>query len=250
MNMMTNRTPNLVGVVGDWHGDTGYAVNAVRELNTVGVDHVISVGDFGYWPRWNTGFIETLDTVLTELNMVLSWVDGNHEDFDALYKLPVIDGIRPITDRIAHLPRGYRWEWNGGTWLAFGGAASVDRSMRKSGSDWFVQEYITEEDVLAAIKGGHADIVIAHDVPQGCTTMDARYTRPSSWPVEDIMHSNRNQLHCREVMDAVTPNTWVHGHHHHAYTDYIGDTRIVGLAENGAPLSSNVAFFLPDGLRG
>ena len=58
-------------------------------------------------------------------------MDGNHENFDILYKYPVEkwnDGkIHRITPNIVHLMRGEIYSIEGKTIFTFGGGTTVDK---------------------------------------------------------------------------------------------------------------------------
>src|SRR6059058_2673772 len=57
--------------------------------------------------------------------------------------------------------------WKGLSFLALGGAASIDRKHRRDRYSWWVEEYLTEEDILTAQSSGPVDIMITHDSPYG-----------------------------------------------------------------------------------
>lgn len=250
----------IIGVCGDWHGDTLYAEVAIRTLVDAGVDHIVHLGDFGFWPRTRSEegpyFLIRVEEVLASAGIPLWWVDGNHEDFDVLEKLPLDEhGRRPISHHITHTPRGHRWNWEGNTWMAFGGAASVDRSTRSLGYSWFPQEYITPEDVEVALKGGPVDVIVSHDAPFSVPFIRARLAKGTGWPQEDVLRSTKNQMLVDDVVEATRPSHLFHGHHHVAYTDVMpGGTQVQGLGCNDwdvtgdiAGLSQNITIVSSDG---
>jgi hypothetical protein len=86
----------------------------------------------------------TFNTILPRMSkrlhakgQTLYFVDGNHEDFTALYKFPIsADGLRWVRPNIVHLPRGYRTTLvSGRTLAALGGANSVDFALRYVGDN-------------------------------------------------------------------------------------------------------------------
>src|SRR6516225_8423012 len=149
--------PERIGVAGDWHGNMAWATRAVRKISALlpadGPRIIVHLGDFGIWPGpGGREYLSRLDAALTAAGAVLSFVDGNHEDFAQLARLrPGPDGRAQVTERIWHLPRGHRWRWHGRDWLALGGAVSLDRAVRTAGADWWPEEEIT----LAAGWIGH-----------------------------------------------------------------------------------------------
>ena len=166
--------PGIVAIAGDWHGNLRWALDRIADAHTAGATTIVHLGDFGYWvPDPATRkYLFRVNKRLGELGMRLLFVDGNHEDRDRLAALPVdpASGLRPVRDHIAHLPRGYRWTWQdedgrSWTWLALGGAVSVDRHHRRIGKSWWPGEVLTEADVAAATSDGVMDVLVSHDAP-------------------------------------------------------------------------------------
>lgn len=260
---MTDSSEQLtIAVCGDWHGDLGYAEAAVRTAASAGANHIMQVGDFGFWPRTSLdegpGFLMRVEELLSELEIPLWWVDGNHEDFNVLETLPLDEhGRRPISHHVTHIPRGHRWTWEGHTWMGFGGAASVDRSTRTLGRSWFPQEYVTPEEVAAASRAGRVDVLVTHDAPFSVPFLRARLAGPSYWPQEDVLRSNKNQLLLDDLVNATQPRRVFHGHHHVYYSDVTPrGTEVVGLDCNAwdfggeaAGLDRNIILVNSDGSR-
>ena len=51
-------------------------------------DYVIICGDFGYWD--DSGEQRYWRKWLTEKSFTLLWVDGNHENYDMLKRIPAV----------------------------------------------------------------------------------------------------------------------------------------------------------------
>lgn len=62
-------------------------------------------------------------------------------------------------------PRPARLTIDGRSVLSLGGGTSVDRGSRIEGLTWWPDEAITDEHVAAAIAGGPANLVLAHESP-------------------------------------------------------------------------------------
>ena len=250
MKDFTKVVPEVIALAGDWHSDTLWAVNAVEVAHEVGAELVISVGDFGYWPQFSHGvhFLDTLTQKLAAYNMTLWFVDGNHEDHAALRELPVdADGLRTITSYIKHIPRGFRWTWDGTTWMGLGGAVSVDRDWREAGVDWFPLEVITEQDATYAVREGNVDVMVTHEATMGVPFL---LSGPSSWPADALVDANRVRQRLTEVVETVNPNYLFHGHHHCAYSGDNGHgTMVRGLHCNGSSMSDNLFFVDATGAR-
>jgi len=232
--------PGIVAIAGDWHGNTRWALGQIRNAHEHGATTIVHVGDFGFWTDCDqtTAYLGELDELLTDYGMWLLWVDGNHEDHARLATLPVdpATGLRPITARIHHLPRGFRWTWHGRDWMALGGAHSVDRAQRCEGVSWWPGEFLTPAEVEYACRDGNVDVMLCHDSP---TRADVPVLRgPSSWPQYDLAASAQHRALIQHVVDTVRPAVLWHGHYHCRYDDVItrpdgGTTVIRGLAEDG-----------------
>src|SRR5262245_45957967 len=117
-------TPARIAFAGDWHANTRWGISAIQFAAEQGAEVIIQLGDFGY--EFRPAFLDGLERALVRTGLRLLFVDGNHEDFPTLLRYPVrSDGLRRLTDRVWHLPRGFRWVWGGLRWLALGGAHSV-----------------------------------------------------------------------------------------------------------------------------
>jgi len=136
-------------------------------------------------------------------------VDGNHEDSARLDAHPIDeDGRRRLSDHVWHLPRGFRWQWGDSTWVAVGGAVSVDKQYRIEGKTWFAAEELTSEEADLIIAAGPADIVVAHDAPLGVPFLrgELRQDLPAwrrddkvAWPIGALMRSDEHQRRVRRV---------------------------------------------------
>ena len=157
--------------------------------------------------------------------MHLYWVDGNHEDHARLDAIPLdpATGLRPISDHVVHLPRGYRWTWcdwagQPHQWMALGGAVSVDRSYRTPLKTWWPQEGLSEDDIAKAIAPGDVDVMVSHDAPTQ-VSIPGIDGNPQGWPSDVLSDAERHQGLTREVMAAVHPRHLWHGHYHAHYDD-------------------------------
>ena len=234
--------PERIGVAGDWHGNAAWATRAVRQicarLLPDGARVILQLGDFGIWPgRDGQDYLSRLDAELAAGGAELWFVEGNHEDFTQLARLrPGPDGREQVTDRIWHLPRGYRWCWHGRDWLALGGAVSLDRAGRTAGVDWWPEEEITRRQADRIIDGGLADVMVTHECPAGVE--HAFPPPPSWWSPADLRRSDAHRALLREVVLAVRPRWLMHGHLHMSYQRRVdlgsGPVEVTGLDCDGA----------------
>jgi hypothetical protein len=240
--------PGLVTVAGDWHGDFEFAAEVIDAApagpsGASGARTVLQLGDFGVWPGPpGAGFLDRLAGHLRARNAVLLFVDGNHEDHPQLLGYPLRpDGLRVLRPRLYHLPRGFRWCWHGRTWLALGGAHSIDRGRRTAGVDWWPGETITAEDVERAMAGGQVDYMVTHDCPAGIsipTIRDPVIGQPKDLFEELAIEAEYRRV-LRDVVTAVRPAQLLHGHYHvrhEAWLDLGGGRtcRITGMGKTSS----------------
>jgi hypothetical protein len=222
--------PEIIGIAGDWHGDLTWALQIVETAHRWGLRILLQVGDLGYdWlptdPDFEycgdpatARFIQGLDRKLAEYDMLLLWLEGNHDNREALQARPVhaVTGTQPITPRIHHLPRGYRWVWADSTglartWMALGGAVSMDREDRPCSP----LEAISYSEARHAIEPGQVDVLLTHDVPAGVAIPGINGR--GHWPLDVFIDAEQHRALLRAVVDEVRPAALFHGHMHCRY---------------------------------
>lgn len=164
-------------------GDTHIPID-IKKLNTSNFpeqkkmtknDYVIICGDFGlywkkdkeykYWRKW-----------LLEKNFTVLWIDGNHENFDWINQMPIVEwhnGLVHKDENIIHLMRGNCYNINGYNFLALGGALSVDKEQRQEHVSWWQEEqwsfsqteYLFSTLERIKICNDKIDYVISHTCP-------------------------------------------------------------------------------------
>lgn len=237
-----SRTPARIAIAGDWHANTDYGVEAVLHAGRRHADVIVHLGDFGY--NFTDPYLDGLESALEAQDLVLGFVEGNHENFDRLLARSVTqDGLRPLRERIVHLPRGLRWQWGTTRCLAVGGAYSIDRFLRTEHTSWWQQELITDADVRSVVAGGRADVMFCHDCPSGIAVPGMERDR-YGYPESALMASEDNRLRLREIVDGVRPRRLWHGHFHHRYQALLdgGSYRTVvdGLGRDKDPIDNNM----------
>ena len=134
----------MIYVTGDTHADYDISKlnteNFPQQKQLTKSDYVIICGDFGlvwdasrredYWQKW-----------LTNKNFTTLFVDGNHENFDALRMIPHEEKfgglVHRITPSIYHLERGQVFDIDGCKIFTMGGARSVDKECRIEHLSWW-----------------------------------------------------------------------------------------------------------------
>jgi hypothetical protein len=235
-------TPARIAIAGDWHADTAYALDAIRHASKRDATVVVHLGDFGY--NFTDEFLDALHNALTACDMVLGFVDGNHENFDRLLSWPIAaDGLRHLRARLVHLPRGFRWSWGATRCVAAGGAYSIDKFLRTPHRSWWPQETLTAAQARAIAATGRAEVMFCHDCPAGIEVPWAARDR-FGCPAAELERSERHRIRLRGIVDAVAPRRLWHGHFHHRYQGLLHGagyrTVVDGLGRNGDPIDNNM----------
>lgn len=169
-------------ITGDTHNDIDIRKLNRKNFNYEGLtkdDYIIVCGDFGFvwyggrkddwWLNW-----------LEELPCSILWVDGNHENFNALANYPVEEWcggkVQKIREHVIHLMRGEIYEIDGKKFFTFGGASSHDKWNRTEGVSWWSQELPTYAECEYALgnlekHNWKVDYVITHCAPDSVQYM-------------------------------------------------------------------------------
>lgn len=225
--LLSSLDPGEVVVAGDWHGNTEFAVAAIERAAAAGHGVMLHVGDFAF--RFQRRFLEAVDEALDRHGMHLLFVRGNHDSTSELGDLPAPDAdlTQRVADRIRFLPDGTRWTWQGRSWVAVGGAPSIDRAMRVPGVSWWPDEVLDPAVAARIIADGPVDAVLAHDAPD---RVEIPGIMDSSWlPSECAARCRSHRQLLGEVADGVRPELWVHGHYHVRYRERRGPMTVAGL---------------------
>ena len=199
-------------------------------------DHVIICGDFGgVWFGDSRGD-EALDW-MERLPFTLAFVDGNHENYDAIESYPVEEWhggkIHRIRPHVLHLMRGQIFELEGYRFFTMGGARSHDiedgilelddpnfeRKLlmlrRKQGAQfrinhisWWEQELPSDEEYAEARRnldrcGWQADYIITHCAPTSTAMIESRHNE-----------ADRLTDFLQKVKEKAEYSYWLFGHYH------------------------------------
>lgn len=247
-----DRGDTAVGIAGDWHGNTGWALRAIAALGAVGVRTLYHLGDFGIWPGASgKKYLDKVNKVLVKHD-IRAWVTpGNHENWFRLSELFARDdGAEPaqLESHIWILPRGFCWMHAGRSFVSLGGAPSIDREYRTLGRSWWIEEAITEADVERVAAGGHADVMLAHDAPRPASpAVEIARALGGGGGVSARMYASEGVYWMSKAHDAVLPELLLHGHYHVADTLVRPDgRRVVGLGMDGDALGNLALLGLTD----
>lgn len=220
----------IVMALGDTHGNRGFTKDAISVAASLGVDRIIQVGDFGYWPGTEAGqkFLGEVGRYAVEKRIPFYWLRGNHEDHDmadAEFGTDIPDDDSPFQHgkRLSYIRNGARWCWDGVWFGALGGAFSIDRKFRTKRSSfygWFPQE-VPDRQYIPHL--GKLDVLFTHEAP----TVPAPLLASGQFML--IEESADSQAVIQEALTASQPDYLVHGHWHVNYRSQNGATEVWGL---------------------
>lgn len=231
-------------IAGDTHGDLLQIDMLIAAAKSEGAALIIQVGDFGF--LWSTNNLGDIERSLAAAGVELWWLDGNHENFDMLGRLgasPDDTDATQLTDHVKYLPRGFRFEIDGCSFMAFGGAVSVDKGSRKPYVSWWPQENVTAGQVMR-VDDEPVDVLLSHDAPGANIQLTSFLNGPKAMRLAPSLtaESEASRRLVETVYDTVRPKLAVHGHYHIFYTAAARHGTVVGLGCNGMGMKSWVAF--------
>lgn len=221
-------TGDVHGVLDRFHPDFTPMVDQLKSE-----DYFLVTGDFGFVFRLDEKEKKKLD-VLEGLPFTILFIDGNHENFDALATFPVEywngGKVHRIRKNILHLMRGQVFTIEGRKFFTMGGGYSIDKFLRKEGVSWWKEEIPSDEEMEEALKNLEkhdytVDYIITHAAPE--STMNLIF--PNHDPEKKL------NLFLQEVMDRTTYTHWYFGHLHQENTY---PQNITQLYENGVIIDS------------
>lgn len=207
----------MIYITGDTHGDLDlYKLNSKffqKGKKLTKNDYVIICGDFACC--WDNGaYDKYIQNWYNEKPWTTLFVDGNHENHDALdaYPVEIWNGgkVHKISDSIIHLMRGQVFTIEGKKIFTFGGAQSHDMWHRKEGVSWWAREMPSDEEYEEGFRnleavGNKVDYVITHCAP------DQVQNGLFQW-----RHYEHDKLtnYLEIVRQTITFDHWYFGHYH------------------------------------
>ena len=164
----------MICITGDTHGEQARLLCPQGPKTPRAGDHLIICGDFGFIFRDNYAekmFLKDLE----QLPYTILFVDGNHENFEALGRYPVElwqgGKVHRIGKNILHLMRGQVFTIEGKTFFTFGGAYSRDRWWRERNISYWEEELPSDADYKEADRNlttcdYAVDYVLTHTAPR------------------------------------------------------------------------------------
>lgn len=143
----------MIYLVSDIHGHLrlDYLKDLLTTVSIKSTDYLIILGDVGiYWKPTN----KKVEKFYSNLKCTVLFIDGNHENFDELYKKEEIEmfssKVRKINNNIFHLERGRKYIIDGYSFFCFGGGYSPKRE--ESGIPIWPQELPSKEEYERGLK--------------------------------------------------------------------------------------------------
>lgn len=247
MEDTTHHVETRVAIAGDWHLSGYWARRALKTLHDQAPDvrTVLHLGDFNLtsntpWAFYRRSVVEAMVANGIERLLV---TPGNHDDWSQLgprFEAQPNEPYRlPKAPLISFLPRGYRFEIGGRSFLSFGGAASPDQGRRIEGKDWWPNEEPTETDAAHALAGGNVDVMLTHEAVDGGTRLvDEIVAQPNRrlFDPAGLDASRRSRALVTNVWTQLQTARLFHGHMHVRAEGHLPDLRSVySLAANNSP---------------
>lgn len=238
-------------IAGDTHANKAHVHQLCSAAQKAGCAAIIQVGDWGFtWPGYETShLLFKLNKALESYEMDMYFLEGNHDNYLDLEHRgfwPRPGRLCQFRDapRVTYIPRGHVWEMDGCTFMALGGAYSIDQASRVEGKSWWPEELITYADLeyCASQLDQHPkiDVFLSHDCPEGVKRLESYLELTSKefgidYKLDQASRANRRALWL--VVERAKPTLLIHGHYHWAYTDLLRwdghCTTIAGLACDG-----------------
>lgn len=204
-------------VTGDTHGDYDIGKVSTRrwplQKELCKKDYLIILGDAGI--VWNNSHKDRyIQKWWQDKTFTTLFVDGNHENHDALAQYPVEiwngGKIHRISESVIHLMRGQVFTIGGLRFFTMGGADSVDKAYRRPFVSWWPQELPSVAEYDEALRnleaaGMQVDYVLTHDC-------GARYY-PRLCTGKGI-HAINGFFDRLEFEEKLQFTHWYFGHHH------------------------------------
>ena len=241
MTLAARVNPTRFIVVGDMHSlISKWYLEILPIVRKHGIKVVVSTGDLKTTDGGDLDYIELLSQMLRLEGILLVFVDGNHDRHNFLRYLMKgrYDRFCHVRENIWYAPRGLRWNWQGVTLMAAGGAYSIDRRGQEIRGIYEPKEIIETADVKRAAKSGPAQIVVSHDCPLEVNLATLHeWRRP--WTRGNSPETDLNRARLSLIVSAAEATAVLHGHYHLDYTTSYTNSatgaliQVHGLGANG-----------------
>lgn len=227
----------MIYLTGDLHGTGGLErfkrKNFPDGWNLTKQDTVVVLGDFGIPWRMDGSDRYALEWLDKEAPWTTVFVDGNHENFSLLKQFSKRKwnggAVHSLNRSVLHLMRGEIYMIDGFTFLAAGGATSIDMIYRVPYQSWWPDESWGSRDITNIMNStidNSIDYVLAHTAPYSIISqlVDTKsFVDPISKTMDEI------QIPFNKI--------WYFGHIH--FNASFNNGRYVSLFKNIVPLNTD-----------
>lgn len=228
-------------LAGDTHGDHT-AIDVIFQMaSDKDADRIVQLGDFGYGFGPMDGYgrdpwLRYVQQVCEETTREFYWLDGNHDNHPKLWSNYDSGKLQEHAPLVHYMPRGSTWNFDGISVGVIGGAVSIDRNYRKIGMSYWATETIRGDEALRAeanFVSAKVQVILSHDAPTSATGALKHGAEHDYWerilPADIKYDVKENREKLENLLRAVRPKHWFHGHYHYAYEQWILKTHMMGL---------------------
>lgn len=210
----------MIYITGDTHGQNDisklFPASFPDGKDLTRDDYIIICGDFGgVWygderDDMRLAFYE-------EKKYTILFVDGNHENFEALNRYPVSEwnggNVHIIRPNIIHLMRGQIFTIEEKTFFTFGGGISIDKCRRMPYVSWWPEEEPSTAEINEAFNNLEkvnykVDYVITHAAPESIMRNELCKIHPM------LMVDCETEKLLNEIYQNLDFKMWFCGHYH------------------------------------
>lgn len=215
----------ILKITGDTHGERQRLLDYIEQYKkNPSFDKLLICGDFGYIFHGDKSEQNFLDKVENESDFDILFLDGNHENFDEIYKYPIENWnggkVHKIRENIYHLMRGEIYTINEKKLFVFGGGYSIDKDWRvqhyhwTGNKCWWVQEFPNQQEIDNAFNNleknnWNIDYIFSHSAPTNVLPMVQEFFISSAKANIDIVNST-----LEEIRQKTKFNHWYFAHYH------------------------------------
>jgi len=215
-------------IVADIHGHLRleFLSKKIKEFIPTSNDVIVILGDAGV--VWQMPIRKDVHDFYSNLPCNVLFLDGNHENFDLLNKLPVVkrygNAVHEVLPNVFHLMRGNAYLINGKKFFVFGGAYSVKRETDSSPIKVWKEELPNASEYERGLKTlfenrCHFDYILTHQAPKRVLDDIGHRYAPAEVELLDYLENVHLQSEYRR---------WYFGHLH----EDIELENFIGLYEN------------------
>jgi hypothetical protein len=225
---LENYNKNKIMLSGDFHANETNEIKAISSKKIKGkgynpetIKYHIILGDCGFL-FCNDKNDKYLQNWFNEKNYITLCVFGNHENYDRLLSLPMVDigigeTVYKVSDKIYYLQRGKIYNIENNQFLALGGGESIDKETRTEGINWWRKEqwsYTEQENLFILLKNiKEVDYIISHTAPDYFLDFLQIHLRKNLRQYRDDTVRINNQIN-----SLVKFKHWYCGHYHTTLT--------------------------------